>query len=41
MEPVGFSKASEVTRCTSAEEGGVEEPLECEGHSLQAEEVLQ
>lgn len=41
VEPAGFSKASEVTRCTSAEEGGMEEPLEWEGHGLQAEEALQ
>lgn len=40
MEPEGFSKASEVTRCTSAEEGSMEEPLEWEGHGLHAEEVL-
>lgn len=43
VEPVGFNKAqvaSEITGCTSAEEGGMEEPFEQEGHSLQAEEVL-
>lgn len=46
VEPVGFNKdlvqmAPEITRCTSAEEGGMEKPFEWEGHSLQAEEALQ
>lgn len=41
VKPVGFNKdqmASEITRCSSAEEGDAEEPFEWEG--LKAEEVL-
>ena len=44
VEPVGFNEdqmASEITRCTSAEESGAEEPFAWEGHGLLAEEVLQ